>query len=76
VRIGENTNKKLLDFIGIISSFITNFKPSAKGCKKPQKPTTLGPFLLCIDAIIFRSANVKKATTISKGIKVNIMNKK
>lgn len=71
VRIGENTNKKLLDFMGIISSFMTNFRPSANGCKIPQNPTTFGPFLLCIDAIIFRSANVKKATTINKGIKVN-----
>jgi hypothetical protein len=76
VIIGESTNKKLLDFMGIISSFMTNFKPSANGCKTPQKPTTFGPFRLCIDAITFRSAKVKKATTINKGIRVNNMNMK
>jgi hypothetical protein len=46
VNIGANTNNRTFDFLGIIISFITNFKPSANGCSKPQKPTTLGPFLL------------------------------
>jgi hypothetical protein len=46
-----------------------NFKPSAKGCKKPQIPTIFGPFLRCIEAIAFLSANVKKAMHINKGIK-------
>jgi hypothetical protein len=31
----------------------------------------LGPFLLCIEAIIFLSAKVKNATTSNKGINVN-----
>jgi hypothetical protein len=44
-----------LDFLGIIISLIINFNPSAMGCKRPQKPTTLGPLLLCIDPIALRS---------------------
>ena len=37
------------------------------GCNKPYNPTTLGPFLNCIDPNIFLSANVKYATESSKG---------
>jgi hypothetical protein len=61
VKNGPKINKKLFVFEGIISSLITNFKPSAKGCKKPQIPTIFGPFLLCIEAITFLSAKVKKS---------------
>ena len=43
---GANTNKNLFALFGIITSLIISLKPSAKGCKKPQNPTTLGPFLL------------------------------
>jgi hypothetical protein len=46
VNIGANINNITFDFLGIVISFITNFKPSANGCNNPQKPTTLGPFLL------------------------------
>lgn len=52
-------------------SFTTNFKASAKGCKTPQNPTTLGPFRRWIEAIAFRSASVKNATTMIIGTKVN-----
>jgi len=38
-----------------------SFKPSAKGCNQPHKPTTFGPILRCIDAIPFLSAKVKNA---------------
>ena len=43
---GAITNKNLFALFGIITSLITNLKPSAKGCKKPHKPTTFGPFRL------------------------------
>jgi len=43
VKNGANKNNFLLDKFGIIISFITNFKPSAKGCKSPHIPTTFGP---------------------------------
>jgi hypothetical protein len=59
VKIGAKINKPLLERVGIIISFITSFKPSAKGCSKPQNPTTSGPRRRCTDAINFRSANVK-----------------
>jgi hypothetical protein len=71
VTLGPKINKNLLALFGIITSLITNFKPSANGCKKPKIPTTLGPFLRWIDAITFRSINVKNATTINNGIKVS-----
>jgi hypothetical protein len=48
-------------------SFISNFAPSAKGCKRPKIPTTLGPFRRCIDAITFRSNKVRYATPIRSG---------
>jgi hypothetical protein len=68
VSTGANTKRKVLALLGTINSFVTSFKPSAIGCKSPQIPTTLGPFRRCIDAIILRSASVKKATEIIKGI--------
>lgn len=71
VRKGPKINKNLLALVGIIISFKTSFKPSANGCKNPQKPTTFGPFLRWIAAMAFRSAKVKKATTINNGIRVN-----
>ena len=54
--------------LGKIGSLIISFKPSAIGCNSPNKPTTLGPFLRCIDAITLRSAKTKKATPSNKGI--------
>ena len=38
--------KKIVLFarVGIKSSLNASLAPSAKGCNKPQKPTTLGPF--------------------------------
>lgn len=43
VKYGLNTKSRALARFGIIISLIINFKPSAKGCSKPQGPTTLGP---------------------------------
>jgi hypothetical protein len=65
VKIGAIIKITLLALLGIIVSLIKSFKPSAKGCKTPNRPTTLGPLRLCIPAITFLSNNVKKATEIS-----------
>lgn len=67
VKLEPKINKNLLALLGIIISLIISFKPSANGCRNPQKPTTFGPFRLWTAAIAFRSANVKKAIAISSG---------
>jgi hypothetical protein len=41
--IGAIIYKIKLDLLKKTVSFKINFKPSAKACKIPQKPTTLGP---------------------------------
>ena len=41
-----------------------DFNASAKGCKKPQKPTTLGPLRRCIAAKTFLSNKVNMAIQI------------
>ena len=46
----------LLSLDSQIISLKNNFTPSAKGCINPLGPTTFGPSLPCIDAIIFLSA--------------------
>ncbi len=58
VKTGAKINNKKFALRGIIGSLKINFKPSAKGCNKPKKPTTLGPFRRWTEAIIFRSARV------------------
>ena len=72
-KLGAKINKNLFALFGIIISLITNLSPSANGCKKPQIPTTFGPFLRCIDAITRLSAKVKIAITINRGTKVSIV---
>lgn len=61
VNIGDNKKITKLALEGITISLITNFKPSAKACKKPNIPVRLGPFLLCTLLITLRSINVKNA---------------
>jgi len=56
--MGAKINSKLFELAGIKISFENNFKPSASGCNKPQKPTILGPRRRWIAAIILRSAKV------------------
>ena len=53
--IGARIKIILFALVGIIVSFENNFIPSANGCNNPKKPTTLGPFLYCTDAITFLS---------------------
>jgi len=54
--IGASRNKNLFEFLGIKTSLKNNFRASAIGCNKPKGPTTLGPCLDCIEAMIFLSA--------------------
>jgi len=58
--INNGAKRKMFEFevLGIKSSLVNNFKPSANGCNNPKIPTIFGPFRLCAAAIIFRSANV------------------
>ena len=59
VNTGAKTKPKVLAFVGITVSLSSNFSPSAKGCNNPKKPTTFGPVLCCIAAMILRSAKVR-----------------
>jgi hypothetical protein len=52
----------------MLISLKRDLKASAKGCKKPQKPTVLGPLLLCIAAKTFLSSKVNIAIPIIIGI--------
>jgi hypothetical protein len=54
VNIGAKINPKVFAFVGITVSLNINFKASAIGCNKPKNPTTLGPFLCCIEPITLR----------------------
>ena len=55
---GPSINNALLEELGIISSFIINFNPSAKGCNKPKGPALFGPGLSCKIAATLRSPKV------------------
>ena len=57
----------LFEPLGIIFSFVINFKASAKLCNIPNGPTILGPLLNWIRAKTFLSAYTKKATDIKTG---------
>jgi len=57
--MGAIMKEKVFAFVGITVSFINNFKPSAKGCNKPQNPTNVGPCRCWINPITFLSAKVK-----------------
>ncbi len=59
--IGDKINIIKLEELGINVSFKINLTPSAKACKIPKIPTTLGPIRLCIAAKTFLSNKVKKA---------------
>lgn len=65
---GANKNKTQLDLTGIITSFKSNFKPSANAWSTPQKPVTFGPLRLCIEANNLRSAIVKNAIASNEAI--------
>jgi hypothetical protein len=69
IKIGAKINICIFECVGNIISLHINLNPSARGCNKPLKPTTLGPRLRWIEAITLRSAKVKYATP----IKINII---
>ena len=56
VSIGAIRNSSGLLPDGMIVSFISIFSASAKGCHRPNGPTTLGPLRNCIAASTLRSA--------------------
>ena len=43
--IGAKRKTILFETVGNMVSFEKSFSPSARGCKSPNGPTTLGPFL-------------------------------
>ena len=65
--IGAQKKRNIFAELGIKVSFPKSLKPSAKACKSPYKPTTLGPLLLCIAPKTLRSKTVKKAMQSNKG---------
>ena len=67
VSIGANRNRSLLAPVGTMVSLSSILSASAKGCSKPNGPTTLGPRRICMAAKTLRSASVRKATMTSKG---------
>jgi hypothetical protein len=58
---GPKINKARLDTLGMISSFINIFTPSANGCNKPPQPARLVLFYLVRKAANFLSHNVAYA---------------
>jgi hypothetical protein len=62
-----------LSLLGKMGSFIINLKPYAKGYNNPNNPTTLGPFLRCMEAITLRSTKIKKATPSKRGFIIPII---
>ena len=59
VSSGAIKNRIRLAPVGTMVSFISILSASAKGCSKPNGPTTLGPRRICIAAITLRSASVR-----------------
>jgi hypothetical protein len=57
VTSGASKKTPLLAPAGIVGSLSTNFRRSAKDCRRPKGPTTLGPRRICTAAQILRSAN-------------------
>ena len=55
VIIGAIRNSTVLALDGMIVSFSSSFRPSAKGCSRPNGPTTLGPRRSWIEAQTLRS---------------------
>ena len=46
--IGATTNRKRLELVGTIISFVNNFSASAIGCSQPRGPTRFGPIRTCM----------------------------
>jgi hypothetical protein len=68
VIIGAIIKINKLALLGKMGSFIINLKPSAKDSNNPNNPTTLRPFLCCMEVITLRLVKTKKTTLSKKGI--------
>lgn len=66
---GDNKNKFLFEFKGIILYFNNSLIPSNNGWVKPWNLLLLGPSRICLNPKIFRSNRVMNITLISKKIK-------
>ena len=64
--MGARRNRILFDLAGMITSFISSLKTSAKGCpspgNRPKMRTRFGPRRSCIQPMTLRSHNVSSAT--------------
>jgi hypothetical protein len=60
--IGASRKITLFAAAGMIGSLNMNFMASAKVCRRPKAPTTLGPRRICTAAQILRSARIQNAT--------------
>ena len=67
VTIGAIKNTTLFAPVGTMVSLSTILMRSAKDCRRPKGPTTLGPRRSWAAAITLRSAQTRYATTISSG---------
>src|SRR3546814_722653 len=67
VSIGAARKITLFAPDGRMVSLASSFTPSAKGCSRPNGPTTFGPLRSCIAAMTLRSKKVRYATATSSG---------
>lgn len=65
--MGESVNRIGDERVGLVVSFVINFRPSAMGCSRPRGPTKLGPLRSCIYPSSFRSRRVRNATAMRMG---------
>ena len=74
--IGARVKRILSAADGMINSFCSIFRISAKACKEPYFPTSIGPRRSCINAEILRSEynanNVNKAVNANKAVATSI----
>ena len=70
MKVNKGAIKKriVLESLGKMVSLVKSLRPSANGCNNPTNPITFGPFRRWIIPIILRSAIVKYATEINKGM--------
>ena len=56
---GPRKNRPLLAAVGWITSLVSSFRPSARGCSRPRGPTRLGPRRACMKPSSLRSHKVR-----------------
>lgn len=65
--IGDSVNRTGDERVGLVVSFVINFRPSAIGWSRPRGPTKLGPLRSCMYPSSFRSKRVRNATAMRIG---------